>query len=95
VRDAGHAVACVNAIRVVHGKGGSSRHRPLFVAWHKHRGLWRWFRKFDPAARNPLLAGLVWLGIWVHFMLQLPALLLRKLRYRRGGNNQGGAGPGQ
>jgi hypothetical protein len=57
--------------------------------------MWRWFRKFDPAARNPLLAGLVWLGIWAHFTLQLPALLLRKLRYRRGGNNQGGAGPGQ
>ena len=56
VRDAGLRVACANSVTVVHGKGGSSRHRPLFVAWHKHRGMWRWFRKFDPAARNPAAA---------------------------------------
>jgi hypothetical protein len=34
--------------------------------------MWRWFRKFDPAARNPLLAAAVWLGIWGHFLLLVP-----------------------
>lgn len=95
VRDAGLRVVLAADVRVLHAKGGSSAHRPIFVSRHKHRGMWRWFRKFDPAARNPLLAGLVWLGIWTHFMLQLPALLLRKLRHHRGGNHQGGAGSGQ
>ncbi len=77
VRDAGYDVVCVNEVRVVHAKGGSSRHRPVFVALHKHRGMWRWFRKFDPAARNPLLRGLVFAGIWTAFGVKVPLLLLR------------------
>ena len=80
VRDAGLRVACVNAIKVEHGKGGSSRHRPLFVSWHKHRGMWRWFVKFDPAARNPLLRGLVWVGLWLHFAVLAPFNAWRQAR---------------
>jgi len=82
-RDAGHAVLLAGDVRVLHGKGGSSRHRPVFVSRHKHRGMWRWFRKFDPAARNPLLAGAVWLGIWVHFAAQVPGQLWRLARASR------------
>ncbi|MGH8122407.1 MAG: glycosyltransferase family 2 protein, partial [Rudaea sp.] len=59
VRDAGLRVVCATALRVAHAKGGSSRRRPLFVAWHKHRGMWRWFVKFDASAHNPLLRALV------------------------------------
>jgi GT2 family glycosyltransferase len=77
VRDAGWRVLLAGDVRVVHGRGGSSRHRPVFVSRHKHRGMWRWFRKFDPAARNPLLAAVVWLGIWTHFVLQVPGQLWR------------------
>lgn len=83
LRDAGHAVHYAGSISVVHGKGGSSRHRPVFVAWHKHRGMWRWFRRFDPAARRPLLRGLVWLGLWTRFVVSLPLLLWRKRRRAR------------
>jgi len=72
VRDAGYKVLLAGDVRVLHGKGGSSRHRPVFVSRHKHRGMWRWFRKFDPAARNPLVAAAVWLGIWGHFLLKVP-----------------------
>ncbi|HET8898003.1 MAG TPA: glycosyltransferase family 2 protein [Rhodanobacteraceae bacterium] len=77
-RDAGHRVVLASQIRVVHVKGSSSRHRPVFVAWHKHRGLWRWLRTFDPALRNPLLAAVVWCGIWVHFLVLLPRHLLQR-----------------
>jgi hypothetical protein len=83
VRDAGMRVACVNAIKVVHGKGGSSRHRPLFVARHKHRGMWRWFVKFDPAARNPLLRTTVWIGLWLHFAALLPINAWRQATAQR------------
>ena len=83
LRDAGFAVRYAGSIAVVHGKGGSSRHRPVFVAWHKHRGMWRWFRRFDPAARNPLIAALVFLGIWVRFALQAPLLAARRLWHAR------------
>ena len=77
VRDAGYRVVLVGDVRVLHGKGGSSRHRPVFVSRHKHRGMWRWFRKFDPAARKPHVAAPVWLGIWAHFLVQVPGQLWR------------------
>lgn len=79
-RDAGLRVAIAPAIRVTHAQGSSSRRRPLFVARHKHRGLWRYFTKFDPAARNPLLRALVRLGIWTHFALTAPLLAARRHR---------------
>jgi N-acetylglucosaminyl-diphospho-decaprenol L-rhamnosyltransferase len=79
-RDAGWRVAIDPGSQVVHAQGSSSRARPLFVARHKHRGMWRYFRKFDPAARNPLLRGLVWTGIWAHFLFKAPLLFLRGAR---------------
>ncbi len=83
MRDAGFRVLLAGEVRVLHGKGGSSRHRPVFVSRHKHRGMWRWFRTFDPAARRPWLAALVWLGLWSHFVLQIPGQLWRLRSARR------------
>ncbi|HUB89074.1 MAG TPA: glycosyltransferase family 2 protein [Dyella sp.] len=80
VRDLGWRVLLAGDVHVLHGKGGSSRHRPVFVSYHKHRGMWRWFRKFDPAARNPLVAAVVWLGIWSRFVLKIPGQWLRMTR---------------
>ncbi|MEP7043541.1 MAG: glycosyltransferase family 2 protein [Dokdonella sp.] len=66
VRDAGKRVVIANTIDVVHAQGSSSRKRPLFVMLHKHQGMWRYFNKFDPAARNPLWRALVALGLTAH-----------------------------
>ena len=77
-RDAGFEVLLAGDVRVLHRKGGSSSHRPVFVSRHKHRGMWRWFRKFDPAARNPLMRAIVWCGIWAHFVSTAPRLALRR-----------------
>lgn len=82
VRDIGYQVLLAGDVRVRHGKGSSSRHRPVFVSRHKHHGMWRWFRKHDPAAGNPLVAIAVWLGIWTHFLLQIPGQLWRRLLRR-------------
>jgi N-acetylglucosaminyl-diphospho-decaprenol L-rhamnosyltransferase len=82
VRDAGWRVLLAGDVRVLHGKGGSSRHRPVFVSRHKHRGMWRWFRKFDPAARNPFVAATVWLGIWAHFLARIPGQLAGRVAKR-------------
>lgn len=74
-RQAGATVAIANQLQVVHVRGVSSRARPFFVEWHKHRGLWRYFRKFE-AARRPLPVRLVvWCAIWVHALAQLPRLM--------------------
>lgn len=80
VRDAGLRVACANDVRVVHLKGTSSRSRPCFVAWHKHRGMWRWFVKFDPAASHLRKRALVRCAIWTHYALLLPRCAWLRLR---------------
>lgn len=82
LRDERYRVMLAGHVRVQHVGGSSSRHRPVFVSRHKHRGMWRWFRKFDPAARNPLVALVVWCGLWGHFLLQWPSLAVSRLRHR-------------
>ena len=77
-REAGATVAIANELNVLHVRGVSSRARPFFVEWHKHRGLWRYFRKFEAPRRSlPLRIG-VWCAIWAHAAVQLPRLLLRR-----------------
>ncbi len=76
-REAGAVVAIANGLTVLHERGVSSRSRPFFVEWHKHRGLWRYFRKFEAPQRGPLLRAGVWCAIWAHALLQLPRLLRR------------------
>jgi hypothetical protein len=77
IRESGRAVAIANAVRVVHAQGSSSRHRPLFVAAHKRRGMWRYFMKFDASARNPLMRALVWTGLWARFAVSAMAAAVR------------------
>ena len=78
VRDAGLRVAYAPQLDVTHAQGASSKSRPLFVARAKHRGMWRYFTKFDPAARHPLLRAVVWCGLWTHFAAQAALLTLRR-----------------
>ena len=77
-RDAGYKVLLAGSVRVRHAKGGSSAHRPVFVSYHKHRGMWRWFTKFDPAARKPLVRLAVACGVAAHFVVTAPLLALRR-----------------
>lgn len=66
-RDAGAFVAVANDVRVVHVRGVSSRSRPLFVEWHKHRGLARYFRRFEAPRRHALVCAAVYAMIWARF----------------------------
>ncbi len=74
-REAGALVAIANDLQVTHVRGVSSRARPFFVEWHKHRGLWRYFGKFEAPRRNVLVRGAVWAAIWAHAVVQIPRLL--------------------
>lgn len=67
VRSTGAAVVVANDVRVVHLRGVSSRSRPWFVEWHKHRGLWRYFRKFEAPRRSAIVRGMVFTMIWTRF----------------------------
>ncbi len=77
-RDAGALVAVANDIRVLHLRGVSSRARPVFVEWHKHRGLWRYFRTFEAAKQGPVTQLGVLAAIWLHFGAVLARILLRR-----------------
>jgi GT2 family glycosyltransferase len=77
-RQAGALVAVANDIRVLHIRGVSSRARPVFVEWHKHRGLWRYFRTFEAAQCGLVTRLSVFGAIWLHFGAVLARLLLRR-----------------
>lgn len=64
---AGHRVGIANAVRVVHHKGTSSRARPVWVEWQKHRGMLRYFKKFDAACSPLWLRIAVRAGVWLRF----------------------------
>lgn len=72
----------------IHHQGHCSRERPVFVAWHKHRGMARFYRKFY---RRQYAAPLMWLvdaGIWLRFALvslhHLGRRALKRAAGRRG-----------
>ncbi|MBV5311640.1 MAG: glycosyltransferase family 2 protein, partial [Chromatium okenii] len=44
-----------------------STERPLRVEWHKHRGMVRFFRKFQQQDYSRVFGWIVLFGIWVHF----------------------------
>ena len=71
-REAGLRVAVANRVEVTHAKGASSKARPVWVEWQKHRGMWRYFRKHDALSTPLLLRPLLWLGMWAHFALAAP-----------------------
>jgi N-acetylglucosaminyl-diphospho-decaprenol L-rhamnosyltransferase len=66
-REAGAFVAVANDLRVVHVRGVSSRSRPVFVEWHKHRGLARYFRKFEAPRRSVFVRLCIYAMIWARF----------------------------
>ncbi|GAA5070798.1 glycosyltransferase family 2 protein [Lysobacter panacisoli] len=68
-RESGALVAVANHVRVHHVRGVSSRSRPFFVEWHKHRGLWRYFRKFEAPRRDAGTVAAVFAAIWLRFPL--------------------------
>ena len=79
-RLAGASIAVANRVPVVHLRGVSSRARPLFVEWHKHRGLWRYFCKFEAPQRGALTRACVFAAIWLRFPLAAARAWLRSSR---------------
>jgi len=78
VRDTGHSVCIANDVRVTHLRGVSSRRRPLWVEWQKHRGMWRYFNKFEAAQASPPLRAILWIALWMHYyFIAAPRALLR------------------
>jgi GT2 family glycosyltransferase len=65
----GWKILFVPSARVAHVQGACSRSRPVFVEWHKHRGMMRFYRKHFRHQYPGVLMSLVALGVWLRFGL--------------------------
>ncbi len=76
-KQAGWSVIFVPKAPVVHVKGICSNKRPIFVEWHKHRGMVRFYEKFFRLQYSNLLWYLVVFGVWVRFSAVCSLIALR------------------
>lgn len=77
---AGWQIYLIPDVHVVHHKGACSAGRPIWVEWHKHRGMIRFFRKFQYDAYPLPLSLMVIIGIWIRFGLVLLRVTLQRVR---------------
>jgi GT2 family glycosyltransferase len=77
IRAEGFAIRVANDVRVIHVRGVSSRRRPLWVEWQKHRGMWRYFRKFEAERTALPMRMLLWAALWGHFFSMVPRAWVR------------------
>lgn len=66
-RQQGMKILFVPDVRVIHHLGHCGRNRPIFVAWHKHKGMLRFYKKFFRHQYPGILMWLVTLGVWLRF----------------------------
>ena len=66
-RAAGWKIRFVPDAPAVHHRGMCGRSRPLFVEWHKHKGMVRFYRKHFRHQYPLGLMGLVVVGVWLRF----------------------------
>jgi len=76
---AGYSVLLVPEALVLHQQGVSSRGRPLWVEWQKHRGMWRYYRKFEARGNGFFKQLIVGISILGHYILKAPVIWYRKL----------------
>ena len=75
-----HGWHCLYVARAssTHQQGLSSRSRPLWVHFQKHRGMARFFKKFQASTTSFPVRILVYTGIWSRFIILCPLVLIRR-----------------
>jgi GT2 family glycosyltransferase len=66
-RQKGWQILFVPSAKITHALGVCSRSRPVFVEWHKHKGMMRFYRKFFRHQYPGILMVLVAVGVWLRF----------------------------
>jgi GT2 family glycosyltransferase len=87
-RQKGWKILFVPDARISHALGACSQSRRVFVEWHKHKGMLRFYRKFFRHQYPGVLMGLVVAGVWLRFGLAAVYLTARRVCAK------GGAGRG-
>ncbi len=65
----GWKILFVPTARITHALGVCGRSRPIFVEWHKHKGMLRFYNKFFRHQYPGALMVLVATGVWLRFGL--------------------------
>jgi len=66
-RQRGWKIMFVPDARVIHQKGACSKTRPIFVEWHKHKGMMRFYSKFFHHQYPGIVLWIVGFGVWLRF----------------------------
>lgn len=82
-RRSGWQVLFVPDARVTHEKGTCSHARPIFVEWHKHKGMIRFYRQHFSYQYPGFLMVLVTFGVWLRFTLVSVSSLWKRLKSGR------------
>ncbi len=78
-RQAGWRILFVPDVEVLHYKGTCSQGRPIFVEWHKHKGMMRFYRKFFRHQYPLPLMALVAVAVWMRFVLHAVRALIQRM----------------
>ncbi|MET3108711.1 GT2 family glycosyltransferase [Oxalobacteraceae bacterium GrIS 2.11] len=68
-RQKGWKILFVPDAKITHALGACGKDKKLFVEWHKHKGMIRFYRKFFQRQYPGVLMGLVVVGVWLRFGL--------------------------
>jgi hypothetical protein len=66
--------------RVIHYKGVCSKTKPIFVEWHKHKGMIRFYNKFFRTQYPGILLWIVKTGVWFRFAVITSCYGLKHLK---------------
>ncbi|MDR3470577.1 MAG: glycosyltransferase family 2 protein [Devosia sp.] len=86
---AGWHILFVPDARAWHVKGASSRSRRVFVEWHKHRGMLRFYRKFMAGQYPKWLMAAVTVAVYGRFAALAALLTVQQWVERRLGQRAG------
>lgn len=78
-RQKGWKILFVPDARISHALGACSQSRRVFVEWHKHKGMLRFYRKFFRHQYPGVLMGLVVAGVWLRFGVAAVYLTARRV----------------
>lgn len=78
LKQAGYRRLFVPGAEAVHVQGISSASRPVWVHRQKHRGMQRFYRKFQAGRDAWPVRWLVEAGIWAHWAVTVPWVWLRR-----------------
>jgi len=77
IRQKGWKILFVPEAEVVHSKGACSNDRPVFVEWHKHLGLTRFYWRFFGHRYFGVFMPVITIGVWSHFLLVMVSQILK------------------